>query len=132
MVSSRSFRNDHLIDRLAAGIAGAAGRISTDSLRSRPALFYPRSAPVAKQPENAVASSWRASVRPTFHSRYPQCSRQHGIFVCAWALPRVPEPRLPAQVLLSVRLPDLSVLWASGLAQVFSPVSNAAPNKLER
>jgi hypothetical protein len=38
MVSSRSFGNDHLIDRLAAGIAGAAGRISTDSLRSRPAL----------------------------------------------------------------------------------------------
>jgi hypothetical protein len=33
MVSSRSFGNDHLIDRLAAGIAGAAGRISTDSLR---------------------------------------------------------------------------------------------------
>ena len=32
MVSSRSFGNDHLIDRLAAGIAGAAGRISTDSL----------------------------------------------------------------------------------------------------
>jgi len=49
MVSSRSFRNDHLIDHLAAGIAGAAGRISTDSLRSRPALFYPsiRARPVA-------------------------------------------------------------------------------------
>jgi hypothetical protein len=39
MVSSRSFGNDHLIDRLAAGIAGAAGRISTDSLRSRPAIL---------------------------------------------------------------------------------------------
>src|SRR6516162_8665447 len=49
MVSSRSFGNDHLIDRLAAGIAGAAGWISTDSLRSRPALFYPsiRAQPVA-------------------------------------------------------------------------------------
>jgi hypothetical protein len=41
MVSSRSFGNDHLIDRLAAGIAGAAGRISTDPLRSRSALFIP-------------------------------------------------------------------------------------------
>src|SRR6516165_1477710 len=59
MVSSRSFGNDHLIDRLAAGIAGAAGRISTDSLRSRPALFYPsiralRWTPVVRQPEPIV------------------------------------------------------------------------------
>jgi hypothetical protein len=61
MVSSRSFGNDHLIDRLAAGIAGAAGRISTDSLRSRPALFYPsiRARPVARQlasPEHSRGS----------------------------------------------------------------------------
>ena len=38
MVSSRSFGNDHLIDRLAAGIAGAAGRISSDVLRHEVAV----------------------------------------------------------------------------------------------
>jgi len=87
---------------------------------------------VAKQPENAVASSWRASVPPPFHPRHPQSSVQNGISVSVWALPWVPEPCLPASALLLVTLPEPRVLWASDLAQVPSPPSNAAPNKLER
>jgi hypothetical protein len=87
---------------------------------------------LVKQSGNVVASSWGASVRPTFHSRHPQCLLQNGIFVSVWPSPRVPEPRVPAPVLLLVTLPDLPVLWVSDLAQVPSPDSNAAPNKLER
>jgi len=74
-----------------------------------------------KQPENAVAPSWQASVLPPFHSRHPQCWMPNGISVCVSALPRVPEPRPPASMLLLVTLPDRPVLWASDLAQVPSP-----------
>jgi hypothetical protein len=74
-----------------------------------------------KQPENAVASSWQASAVAPFYPRHPRCSMRNGISVCVSALPRVPEPRLPASELLLERLPDLPVLWASGLAQVPSP-----------
>ena len=87
---------------------------------------------VVKQSGYVVASSWRASVRSTFHSRHLQCLLQNGIFVSVWASPRVPEPRVPAPVLLLVTLSDQQVLWVSDLAQVPSPDSNAAPNKLER
>ena len=85
-----------------------------------------------KQPENAVASSWQASVLAPCYSRHPRCSMPNEISVCVCALPRVPEPRLPASMLLLVTPPDLPVLWASDLAQTPSPEQNAAPNKLER
>jgi hypothetical protein len=65
---------------------------------------------VAQQPENAVASSWQASVLAPFYSRHPRCSMPNRISVCVSALPRVPEPRLPASVVLLVTLPDLPVL----------------------
>jgi hypothetical protein len=56
----------------------------------------------------------------------------NGISVCVSALPRVPEPSLAAaSVLLVVTLSNLPVLWASDLAQIPSPVWNAAPYKLE-
>ena len=57
----------------------------------------------------------------------------NGISVYVSALPWVPEPSLAASVLLVVvvTLPNLPVLWASDLAQIPSPVSNAAPYKLE-
>jgi hypothetical protein len=84
-----------------------------------------------KQPENAVASSWQASALAPFYSRHPRCSMPNGISVCVSALPRVPEPRLPASELLLVTLPNLPVLWASDLAQIPSPVWNAALYKLE-
>jgi hypothetical protein len=71
-----------------------------------------------KQPENAVASSWQASAPAPFYSRHPQCSMPNGISVYVSALPRVPEPSLPASVLLLVTLLDRPVLWASDLAQV--------------
>ena len=74
-----------------------------------------------KQPENVVASSWQASVLAPFYSRHPQCSMPNGISVYLSALPRVPEPSLPASVLLLVTLLDRPVLWASDLAQVPSP-----------
>ena len=63
-----------------------------------------------KQPENVVASSWQASVLAPCYSRHPRCSMPNGISVCVSALPRVPEPRLPASVVLLVALPDLPVL----------------------
>ena len=84
-----------------------------------------------KQPENVVASSWQASVLAPFYSRHPQCSMPNGISVYLSALPRVPEPSLPASVLLLVTLPGLFVLWAFDLVQVSSPAQNAAPNKPE-
>ena len=71
-----------------------------------------------KQPENAVASSWQASAPAPFYSRHPQCSMPNGVSVYVSALPRVPEPSLPASVLLLVTLLDRPVLWASDLAQV--------------
>jgi len=71
-----------------------------------------------KQPENAVASSWQASAPAPFYSRHPQCSMPNGVSVYVSALPRVPEPSLPASVLLLVPLLDRPVLWASDLAQV--------------
>ena len=74
-----------------------------------------------KQPENAVVSSWQTSALAPFYSRYPQCSMPNGISVYVSALPRVPEPSLPASVLLLVTLPDRPVLWTSDLAQVPSP-----------
>jgi hypothetical protein len=74
-----------------------------------------------KQPENAVASSWQASAPAPFYSRHPQCSMPNGISVYVSALPRVPEPSLPASVLLLVTLLDRPVLWASDLAQAPSP-----------
>jgi hypothetical protein len=82
-----------------------------------------------KQRENAVASSWRASVPPPFHSSHQQCSMQNGISVSVWASP---DPLLSASVLLLVPLPDLLALWASDLARIPSPASNAAPNKPAR
>ena len=55
------------------------------------------------------------------------------IFVFARASTQVPEPPLPASVLLLLlTLPDLPVLWASDLAPVPSPATSAAPNKLAR
>ena len=54
----------------------------------------------------------------------------NGISVCVSALPWVPEPSLAASVLLVVTLPNLPVLCASDLAQIPSPVWNAAPYKL--
>jgi hypothetical protein len=74
-----------------------------------------------KQPENAVASSWQASAPAPFYSRHPQCSMPNGISVYVSALPWVPEPSLPASVLLLVTLLDRPVLWASDLAQAPSP-----------
>ena len=71
-----------------------------------------------KQSENAVASSWQASAPAPFYSRHPQCSMPNGVSVYVSALPRVPEPSLPASVLLLVTLLDRPVLWASDLAQV--------------
>jgi hypothetical protein len=84
-----------------------------------------------KQSKNPVASFRQASVLAPFNSRHPRCSMLNGISVCVSALPRVPEPRLAASVLLVVTLPNLPVLWASDLAQIPSPVWNAAPYKLE-
>jgi len=84
-----------------------------------------------KQPENVVASSWQASVLAPFYSRHPQCSMPNGISVYLLALPRVPEPSLPASVLLLMTLPSLFVLWAFDQVQVSSPAQNAAPNKPE-
>jgi len=85
-----------------------------------------------KQSKNPVASSWQASVLAPFNSRHPHCSMLNGISVCVSALPWVPEPSLAASVLLVVvTLPNLPVLWASDLAQIPSPVWNAAPYKLE-
>jgi hypothetical protein len=73
MVSSRSFGNGHLIDRLAAGIAGAARRISTDSLRSRSALFYPsvRARPVAPR----SLTVWRRVSHRALRCGPPACGR---------------------------------------------------------
>jgi hypothetical protein len=65
---------------------------------------------VAQQPENAVASSWQASVLAPFYSRHPRCSMPNRISVCVSALPQVPEPRLLASVVPLVTLPDLPVL----------------------
>jgi ABC-type transport system substrate-binding protein len=57
-----------------------------------------------------AASSWQASVLAPFYSRHPRCSMPNRISVCVSALPQVPEPRLPASVVLLVTLPDLTVL----------------------
>ena len=43
-------------------------------------------------------------------ARHPRCSMPNRISVCVSALPRVPEPRLPASVVLLVTLPDLPVV----------------------
>jgi hypothetical protein len=74
-----------------------------------------------KQPENAVASSWQASVLAPCYSRHPRCSMPNGISVCVSVSPRVSEPHLPAPELPLVTLSDLPALWASDLAQVPSP-----------
>jgi hypothetical protein len=84
-----------------------------------------------KQPENSVASSYQASFPAPFYSRHQRWSMPNGISVCVSALPRVPEPSLPASVLLLVTLPGLFVLWAFDLVQVSSPAQNAAPNNPE-
>ena len=56
---------------------------------------------------------------------------RNGISVYVSALPQVPEPSLPASVLLLVTLPDRPVGWTSDLAPVPSPAQNAAQYKLE-
>ena len=71
-----------------------------------------------KQPENAVTSFWQASVPAPLYSRHQRCSMPNGISVCVSALPRVPEPSLPASELLLATLPSLSVLWAFDLARI--------------